>query len=119
MARKVVFVDDLDGTEIPEGQGGTITFSVRGEFYELDLGEKSQAKLDKALDPFISKATKVAAPHSAVPARPTKRTTKVPGAGRDYLDAVRRWANDNGYTVSNRGRIAANIVEAYEQAKGK
>ena len=119
MARKVVFVDDLDGTEIPDGEGGTVTFSLRGDFYELDLGEKSQAKLDKALESFISKATKVAAPHSAVPGRPAKRTTKVSGAGRDYLDAVRRWARDNGHEVSNRGRVAAHIVEAYEQATSK
>lgn len=119
MARRTVFVDDLDGSEIAEGQGGPITFSIKGEYFEIDLGEKNQVKLDKALAPFIEKASKIPAPHSAVPGRPARaaRTTKVPGQGRDYLDAVRRWARDNGHTVADRGRIAAPIIDAYEASK--
>jgi hypothetical protein len=30
--------------------------------------------------------------------------------------ALRSWARDNGYTVSDRGRVASSIVEAYEAA---
>jgi hypothetical protein len=32
------------------------------------------------------------------------------------LSQVRQWATENGYEVSSRGRIPANIVEAYEEA---
>ncbi|WP_345713807.1 Lsr2 family DNA-binding protein, partial [Kineococcus glutinatus] len=31
--------------------------------------------------------------------------------------AVRAWARENGYTVSDRGRISAEIVKAYEDAQ--
>jgi hypothetical protein len=117
VARKTIFVDDLTGKEIPDGEGGPVTFSIKGEFFELDLSEESQARLDKALAPFIEKANKVPAPQSVVSrtARSTTRT-KIPGQGKDYLDAVRRWARDNGYEVADRGRIKGEIVEAYEAA---
>lgn len=118
MARRTVYLDDITGKEIEDGKGGPVTFSIRGEFYEIDLGEDSQAKLDKALATYIDKATKIPAPHSAVPPRPVKATTrtKVPGAGKDYLDSVRTWARANGRTVADRGRIAASIIDAYEEA---
>jgi hypothetical protein len=30
--------------------------------------------------------------------------------------AVRQWASENGYNVSSRGRIPAEVVQAYEAA---
>lgn len=56
MARKVVveLVDDLDGTPIEEGTGGTVSFSFDGVAYEIDLSEASRAKLAQALEPFIA-----------------------------------------------------------------
>lgn len=118
MARKMVYLDDLDGTAIEEDKGGPVTLSIRGEYFEIDLTEKNQAKLDKALEPFISVATKVGPPTAMTgrSAKPTTRT-KVPGQGKDYLDAVRRWARDNGKQVADRGRIAASIVEEYEASR--
>ncbi|HZU92839.1 MAG TPA: histone-like nucleoid-structuring protein Lsr2 [Microbacterium sp.] len=32
------------------------------------------------------------------------------------MAAIRAWANDNGYTLSERGRIPAPVVEAYNAA---
>lgn len=118
MARRTVYVDDLTNKEIPDGEGGPVRFALGDDMYEMDLGKESLAKLEKALGPFIDKASKVEAP----PPTPTRaaragtRRTQVPGKGKDYLDAVRRWARENGHTVSDRGRIAANIVEEYEAA---
>lgn len=119
MARKVVFVDDLDGSEITEDGAGPVRFSLRDEFFEIDLSAKNLTKLEKALQPFIDHATSVDAPPSEPPARargPQKRVTKVAGKGRDYLDAVRRWARENGHSVADRGRIAASIIDEYEAA---
>lgn len=120
MARKVVLIDDFDGSDIMDGEGGTVTFSLRDDYFRMDLTNKNYQKLMKALEPFMTKAEKVpppTAPHAR--GTTTRQTrTQVPGQGKDYLDAVRRWARDNGKQVADRGRIAASIIEEYEAAKG-
>ncbi len=57
---------------------------------------------------------------------PTKRRTRgpgrpksfsaTPGMSREQREAIRVWANGNGHTVGDRGRIAAGIVQAFEEA---
>lgn len=108
MAQKVTIalVDDVDGTEAAE----TIRYSLDGKSYEIDLSEANAEKFRKDLELWMSFSRK------AVGAgRPARRSTLAPGAGRD-LKAVREWAAANGHEVSSRGRIPANIVEAYEAA---
>ena len=41
--------DDLDGSDDAE----TVSFGFGGVVYEIDLGQKNRAKLEKALAPFI------------------------------------------------------------------
>ncbi len=52
MARKVVttLVDDIDGTQIEEGQGETVPFALDGVNYEIDLSDDNAAKLRTALE---------------------------------------------------------------------
>lgn len=121
MAKKVLIVDDLDGSAIEDGtEGGTVRFSLKDKVYEIDLSEKNLAKLTKALDPFITKAVEVEeAPPAPTRGRPASKKTQVPGKGREYLTSVRKWARANGYELSDRGRVAAEIQEAYEKAHSK
>jgi hypothetical protein len=122
MAERLVsqLIDDIDGTEIPQGSGEQIEFALRGVKYRIDLTDRNVAKLDKALKPFIASATKV-------PSRQGR--TKQAGSGRGaanrrrrtkQLDnsAIRTWAGENGFEVSARGRIPANIVTAYQDSQG-
>ena len=37
-------------------------------------------------------------------------------AAKEDLDAIRRWARDNGHDVADRGRISAKVKEAYAKA---
>ena len=37
---------------------------------------------------------------------------------RSDLGSVREWARENGHQVSDRGRISAGILAAYDQAHG-
>jgi hypothetical protein len=50
----VTITDDIDGRAGAE----TVTFAYAGRSYEIDLGEKNKAKLEKALEPFIGAARK-------------------------------------------------------------
>jgi hypothetical protein len=112
VAERIVrqLIDDMDGTEITDGAGERIPFALRGVEYRIDLSTANSAKLDKALKPFIAAAQKVGgtrrrkAPKSAARSRT---------ATKDQLAAIREWARKNGYEVSGRGRIKADIVDAY------
>jgi hypothetical protein len=110
MAQRVVveLVDDLDGSNIPEGKGETVTFALDGYTYEIDLTNKNATALRKALAPFTEKASRVG---KATNRRGSK--TKVESDAK----AVRAWAVSNGYEVPERGRIPADIREAYKAAQ--
>jgi hypothetical protein len=97
----------LDGSEAAE----TIQFSYRGVSYELDVSEKNAAALDKALTKYIEAARRTGGRCAAGGRGPTKRVA--PGVDNA---AVRAWAEANGYELSSRGRIKAEIIEAYRAA---
>ena len=131
MARRIVhqLVDDLDGTVLEVGEGETVLFSLDGTAYEIDLTDENAAHLRGALAPYIAAARSISA-------RSTQAATRGRGSGggggasgggdggarkqkragqRDYAP-VREWAAQNGYTLSERGRVPAAVLEAYDAA---
>lgn len=52
----VRLTDDLTGAEIPSGRGETVTFSVDGRSYEIDLTAKNASVLRKTLRPYVEAA---------------------------------------------------------------
>lgn len=118
MAKKVVttteFFDDFDGEKIDEGLAETIEFTVAGSTYRMDLRPKNAEKFRKDLEKWIAAAEKV----SGRRGRPRSSGAGPSGSKRskDELGAIRSWAAQNGYEVSARGRIAGEVIEAYEAA---
>jgi hypothetical protein len=112
MARKIVhqLVDDIDGTVLDPGQGQTVLFSLDGIAYEIDLTEGNADALRDAFAPYVSAGRAVSGTRSR---RSGARST---GTGRRDLAAVRAWAKDNGHKVSDRGRVPATILDAYDAA---
>lgn len=109
MAQKtsVVLTDDLDDGPADE----TVRFGLDGAQYVIDLSEKNATRLREELAPFITKARRA----GGETAGRKGRTAKTAG-GRD-LTAVREWARVNGWpNISNRGRVAADILDAYDRA---
>jgi hypothetical protein len=102
-------VDDLDGGVAQR----TIVFSWDKTSYEIDLSKKNIAAFEKALKPYLGAARTVR--QSTGSARP--RGTRTVAAKRTDLQSIRDWARANGYTVSERGRIAAAITEAYKASQ--
>jgi hypothetical protein len=103
----VTVTDDLDGS----ANAKEVTFSLNGESWAIDLSAKNRKALEKALKPYIAKATKQRRGRS----EPASRKTAVRGPRKD-LAAVREWAQSNGHQVSDRGRISAAVQEAYDAA---
>jgi hypothetical protein len=88
MVQKVQLVleDDMDGGAADE----TVNFGLDGVSYEIDLNAES-------------------------PVARSTATTRRSRSGSDTA-AVREWAKANGFTVSDRGRISAEVQEAYAKA---
>ena len=103
----VTVTDDLDGS--PNAK--EVTFSLNGESWTIDLSAKNRNALEKALKPYIAKATKEGRRRAPTP---SKRTA-ARGFRKD-LAAVREWAKSNGHQVSDRGRISATVQEAFDAA---
>lgn len=105
MAKSVVthITDDIDGSSAAE----EVAFSYDGVDYTIDLGKKNRAAFQKSIKPYLDAATR----------QPRRAGTKKASAGpkRD-LAAVREWAKEQGFEVSDRGRVRADIVEQYDAA---
>ncbi|ARZ66929.1 hypothetical protein SMD11_1268 [Streptomyces albireticuli] len=107
----VVHIDDLDGTESTEpGIIQTVSFGLDGASFEIDLTEENEQELRKILAPYMEAGRRTQGQAGMKPAK-----------SRDGLDtqAVRAWAQDNGYEVKDRGRIPEHIQVAYRQAIGE
>lgn len=105
----VTITDDLDGS----ANAKEVSFSLDGRSWVIDLSAKNRAALEKALKPYIAKATEQ---------RGAGRRSKSTGSSsrskpRTDLAAVREWAKANGHKVSDRGRISADVVAAYDSAR--
>lgn len=107
MAKRVqVFhTDDLDGSEAAE----TISFALDGIGYTIDLSEAHARKLRDQLAPYI------AAGERERGARKTTPTRRRNGGGTAATE-IRAWALSQGMQVSSRGRVSAEVREAYERA---
>ena len=103
----VVLVDDLNG----DPADTTIRFGLDSRDYELDLTDDNAQELRGIFDRYISAARKV----SGAPRRSAPTPVK---PAFDAVDpaAVRAWAKGKGIEVSSRGRLKADVLEAYRAA---
>jgi hypothetical protein len=102
---KVLLIDDLDGSDADE----TVSFAVDGVSYEIDLSSSNASDLRDAFAKWIGHARKSGGRRA--PARRSSGSTSGGDTG-----AIREWARANGYKVSDRGRVSAEIREAYAAA---
>ena len=110
MAQKVniILVDDVDGSEATE----TLSFGLDGTTYEIDLSDKNASGLRDALAPYVGHARKATGGRRG--GRKATSTTSNNLGPSPRL--VRDWARSNGYEVSDRGRVPADVLQAYEAA---
>jgi hypothetical protein len=121
---KVRFVDDLDGSDA----AGTVSFGLDGRAYEIDLSDENASRLRESLASFVAAARNSGG--SATRTRRGQKTARKTGApavtagsgpraqplDREQTAAIRAWARQNGHQVSDRGRIAKSVVDAFQAA---
>jgi hypothetical protein len=115
MAQKVVveLVDDLDGTASDDIS--TVTFGLDGLQYEIDLTEDNADNLRKVLEEYVAHGRRTGGRIKR--GAPSTRVSSA--ASHEQAQAIREWARRNGHEVSNRGRIPATLIEAFEAAQAE
>jgi hypothetical protein len=113
MAQQVTvsLVDDLDGTSAEE----TVEFGLDGVSYQIDLSDGNASRLRDALVEYVDHARR-AGGRKRSPGRPAAgRPPRPASADREQNQAIREWARKQGMKVSDRGRIPAEVLDAYHQ----
>ena len=108
MAQKVqvVLVDDIDGGTADE----TVTFSLDGVSYEIDLTHDNAAHLRDVLAPYVGHGRRIGGPRRA--------SARGGARAQDGTNpaVVREWAKSQGIAVNERGRISAELRAKYDAA---
>jgi hypothetical protein len=89
----------------------TVAFGLDGAEYEIDLTEEEAARLRDGIAEFTDAARRMGGKRR----RGLAQAKAVP-APRNDVTAVREWARDQGYEVSDRGRIPIVVQEAYARS---
>ncbi|WP_007027000.1 MULTISPECIES: histone-like nucleoid-structuring protein Lsr2 [Saccharomonospora] len=117
MAQQILvsLVDDLDGSEAEE----TVQFALDGVTYEIDLSSENAEELRDALAQYVEHARKAGGRkrQTGRGRRNGQKATRSSSADREQNKAIRAWAKENGYEISERGRIPSEVAEAYHKSK--
>jgi hypothetical protein len=131
--------DDLDGTIGAE----QVVFGYEGKTYSIDLAEKNQKLFHEMMALYVAKAAVIGEHHynpeatafegdldteltlledkveqlTPRPQRKQKTRSKRKPNHEVNSSHVRAWAKENGFTVTDRGRLSAQVMAAYEQAQ--
>lgn len=108
--QEVRLIDDIDGGAADD----TVRFGIDGKTYEIDLSEANAGKLRDAFAAYVGAARRLGGGRrgGAVASMSARR----PVVDREQNQAIREWARKRGMKVSERGRIPAEVLEAYQKA---
>lgn len=107
---QVQYIDDIDGSNLGS-EANTISFAFDGKEYSIDLSDENAAQFREVMAPYVENGHRVTGTKS----RPAKKSAGRSSSASD-LGVVREWARENGYEISDRGRIPGTIMGAYAAA---
>ncbi|MBO3128442.1 histone-like nucleoid-structuring protein Lsr2, partial [Dermatophilus congolensis] len=90
-----------------------VSFGLDGVQYEIDLSKENAEKLRASLQEWVEKARRAGG------RRVAGRRASGSGSGsgrRNDLNEIRQWGRENGFKVSDRGRVSREVEEAYDRA---
>ena len=110
----VILVDDIDGSEAAE----TLTFGLDGVQYEIDLSTDNADKFRDLLAPYVGHARRSGGRRRSSGGSSRSNGAAASSSARSGVSAadIRAWARENGWDVPDRGRVSAEVREAYDAA---
>src|ERR1700754_4466470 len=106
--QEVRLIDDVDGGAADE----TVEFGIDGKSYEIDLSDANAGKLRDAFAAYVGSARRLGGRQRGGAASAAARR---PLVDREQNQAIREWARKRGMKVSERGRIPAEVLAAYQK----
>jgi hypothetical protein len=103
----VLLEDDLTGGPADE----TVRFALDGKGFEIDLSAGNANRLRQSLATYISAGRKIGRGSPVASQHEWARSEDA-----DDSAVIRVWARENGYEVSERGRIPVIVRAAYHSA---
>jgi hypothetical protein len=97
--------DEVEGTE-------TITFGLDGSSYEIDVCAAHASQLRDDFASYVGAARRAGRP----PVAKGKPRPAAKAGGNQRVAEIREWARQNGHQVSERGRLSADLVAAFDKA---
>lgn len=112
MAQKlqVLLTCDLDEGDVPAV--GTVSFGFEGGTYEFELCRDHLDEFNRTFNRYVAAAR----PAGARRRRGGASSRQARRVHSEQLQAMRVWARENGWEISDRGRIPAEVRDAYEKA---
>lgn len=114
MAQRVVVQLECDMDNKSGADVETVSFGFQGTNYELELCAKHRQNLAAALHELAGSARRVIATRRSPDRARQPRTSQ-----RKENAEIRAWATANGLKVSERGRIAADVIEQFKARGSK
>jgi hypothetical protein len=110
----VVLVDDIDGSEAAE----TVVFGLDGAQYEIDLSAENADRLREALSPYVAHGRRAGGRRRSAGSSSGRASSSRSSSAASGPTAaeIRAWARENGWDVPDRGRVSAEVRDAYAAA---
>lgn len=109
----VTWIDDLDGENVADE---TVQFGLDGIAYEIDLAEANAKQLRQDIHRWTETSRRITGRRHQRARSSTNGARRAP-VDREQTTMIREWARNNGYDISARGRIPANIIDAYHATR--
>lgn len=111
MAVKEILVDDIDG----ETEGAsTLSFTVEGQEFEVDLGEENMEHYQAIINEFNATMKELAEYGRPVVRRMGQTAKPKPKHSPKELAEIREWLRGKGHQVSDFGRIREELLDLWE-----
>ena len=116
MAQKVqvLLVCDLHADEVEGSE--TLSFGLDGSSYDIDVCPEHATELRDSFAPYVGAARRGGRGAVAPAQRRSGRRAASGSDDRQRVSEIREWARAHGHQVSERGRIAATVLQAYQAA---
>lgn len=113
MARREIYVDDLDGKEHDDVEPRR--FSIGRTSYVIDLSASNYEQFLKDMEKYTAVATPESSKSGASRSVRAARGSAAPKGSSDAAQ-IRAWAATQGIKVADRGRIHADVRAKWEAA---
>lgn len=97
-------LSDLSGEETADVE--TVTFKVDGTTHKIDLTAQERKTFSESYAPYVA---------AAIAAKGSNGGNSADDEG----PAIRQWAKDHGYNVSDMGKLSASVKSAYFAAQAQ